>query len=68
MLDNAWTSKYYINILGYQSNITGSNEKNKQVLRVGMDLRFYPFTGMDKDGNVSGVEVDIAKALGKYLG
>lgn len=55
-------------LAGCGRNTTGSNEKNNQVLRVGMDLRFYPFTGMDKDGNVSGVEVDIANALGKYLG
>jgi len=37
-------------------------------LKVGMDLRFYPFTGMDEAGQASGVEVDIAKALGEYLG
>lgn len=36
-------------------------------LRVGMDLRFYPFTGMDESGQASGVEVDMAYALGEYL-
>jgi polar amino acid transport system substrate-binding protein len=45
-----------------------SKDTLKAPLKVGMDLRFYPFTGMDTDGNPSGVEVDIAKALGKYLG
>jgi polar amino acid transport system substrate-binding protein len=51
-----------------ESNTSGNTEKDNQLLRVGMDLRFYPFTGMDEEGKVSGVEVDIAKALGEYLG
>ena len=33
-----------------------------------MDLKYYPFTGMDSDGNPSGIEVDIAEALGEFLG
>jgi len=32
-----------------------------------MDMRFFPFTATDADGNPSGVEVDTAKALGAYL-
>ncbi len=44
-----------------------SCSSNDDTLRVGMDLRFYPFTGMDSKGNPSGIEVDIAKALGEYL-
>ncbi|WP_240843569.1 transporter substrate-binding domain-containing protein [Acidaminobacter sp. JC074] len=43
-------------------------QSDDESLRVGMDLRFYPFTGMDAEGNPSGVEVDISKALGDYLG
>ncbi|MDC7227605.1 MAG: transporter substrate-binding domain-containing protein [Spirochaetales bacterium] len=46
---------------------TGCNNKNDNTLRVGMDLRFFPFTGMDKDGKPAGVEVDIAEALGEYM-
>lgn len=46
----------------------GASASSEDALRVGMDLRFYPFTGMDGEGNASGVEVDVAKALGEYLG
>lgn len=45
-----------------------ASASSEDTLRVGMDLRFYPFTGMDESGLASGVEVDIAKALGEYLG
>ncbi len=41
---------------------------SEETLRVGMDLRFYPFTGMDDSGEPTGIEVDIAYALGQYLG
>ena len=44
--------------------LTGCSKKPDDVLRVGMDLRFFPFTGMDEDGTPAGVEVDIAHALG----
>ena len=33
-----------------------------------MDLKFPPFTEMDENGNSRGIEVDIAKAFGDYLG
>ena len=45
----------------------GQAQAEADILRVGMDLRFYPFTGTDAEGNPAGVEVDIAKALGEYL-
>lgn len=47
--------------------LTGCGKAEDDVLKVGMDLRFFPFTGMDVEGNPSGVEVDIARALGEYL-
>lgn len=53
---------------GCTSSVTETNKKSSDILKVGMDLRFYPFTGMDDKGNPSGVEVDIANALGEYLG
>lgn len=37
-------------------------------LKVAMDLKFPPFTEMDENGNPKGIEVDIAKAFGDYLG
>lgn len=45
----------------------GCSRSGDDTLRVGMDLRFFPFTGMDKSGMPSGVEVDIAQALAEYL-
>ncbi|MCS5421133.1 MULTISPECIES: transporter substrate-binding domain-containing protein [Psychrilyobacter] len=44
------------------------SKEQTETLRVGMDLKFYPFTGSDNNGNPSGIEIDIAEALGEYLG
>ena len=49
-------------------SIMACSKEKTETLRVGMDLRFYPFTGTDQNGDPSGIEVDLAKALGKYLG
>jgi polar amino acid transport system substrate-binding protein len=37
-------------------------------LKVGMDLRWPPFETVDKDGNPTGISVDLAYELGEYLG
>ncbi|MBI2742420.1 MAG: transporter substrate-binding domain-containing protein [Chlamydiales bacterium] len=37
-------------------------------LRVGMELSYYPFESVDDQGKPWGVSVDLAKALGAYLG
>lgn len=37
-------------------------------LKVGMELAYPPFEMSDKEGKPTGVSVDFAKALGKYLG
>ncbi len=37
-------------------------------LRVGMDLQYPPFETVDVDNNPEGISVDIANALGEYLG
>lgn len=48
---------------------TSKNEDNtNEPLKVAMDLKYPPFTSMDEKGNPQGLEVDIAKALGEYLG
>ncbi|MFI3174216.1 MAG: transporter substrate-binding domain-containing protein [Bacillota bacterium] len=39
-----------------------------EVLRVGMDLKFPPYSFMDDDGNPSGFEPDVSYAFGEYLG
>ena len=47
---------------------TNKNSGNDDTLRVGMDLKFYPFMYMDKDGKPVGLEVDMAHAFGEYIG
>lgn len=49
-------------------SMAACTEDKREKLRVGMDLRFYPFTGTNNEGKPAGIEVDIAKALGEYLG
>lgn len=45
-----------------------SNDDTDNVLRVGIDLKFYPFMYMDEDGTLTGLEVDISHAFGEYIG
>ncbi|MGL4362958.1 MAG: transporter substrate-binding domain-containing protein [Cellulosilyticaceae bacterium] len=45
-----------------------SNTENENVLRVAMDLKYPPLTGMDAEGNPEGLEVDLARAFGEYVG
>ena len=45
-----------------------SSPEKSNTLRVGMDLKYFPFTGTDNNGKPTGIEVDIANALGQYLG
>lgn len=42
--------------------------RNQDVLRVGMDLKYPPFETVDLNNNPVGISVDIAYALGEYLG
>ena len=41
---------------------------NKDTLIVGMELKYPPFEMSDEKGNPTGVSVDMANALGKFLG
>lgn len=41
---------------------------DKDVITVGMELKFPPFETVDKDGKPMGVSVDLANALGEKLG
>lgn len=47
------------------SNTTSSNDN---VLRVGMDLKFPPFSYLSDDGEAVGLEPQISKAFAEYLG
>ncbi|ARU49758.1 transporter substrate-binding domain-containing protein [Sulfurospirillum diekertiae] len=60
--------KHLINIfIGLSLFTTFVNSAEKPLI-VGMELQYPPFEMSDKDGTPSGVSVDLAKALGKYLG
>src|SRR5947207_15782299 len=43
-------------------------ENSKDTLIVGMELKYPPFEMTDEQGNPKGVSVDMANALGRYLG
>lgn len=47
---------------------SGQDHQAGEPLKVAMDLKFPPFTGTDENGEPEGLEVDIAYALGEYLG
>ncbi len=53
-----------INLVGCAT----SESDDTEVLRVGMDLSFAPFSYLDDDGNIAGFEPQIAEAFGEYLG
>ncbi len=60
--------KYLINVfIGLSLFTTFVNSAEKPLI-VGMELQYPPFEMSDKDGTPTGVSVDLAKALGKYLG
>ncbi|MGM0502291.1 MAG: transporter substrate-binding domain-containing protein [Bacillota bacterium] len=44
------------------------NVLDKEVIRVGMELKYPPFETKDENGDPQGASVDLAKALGDYLG
>ncbi len=41
---------------------------SEDVLRVGIDLKFYPFMYLDEEGNPTGFEVDISHAFSEFIG
>ncbi|MCY6356877.1 transporter substrate-binding domain-containing protein [Clostridium sp. ZS2-4] len=47
---------------------SGCSSKDDNTLVVGMELAYPPFETTDKDGKPSGISIDLANELGKYLG
>ncbi len=47
---------------------TATDAEGAEVLRVGIDLKFPPFSYLDDDGNPAGFEPLLAEAFGEYLG
>ncbi|HAZ06898.1 MAG TPA: amino acid ABC transporter substrate-binding protein [Acetobacterium sp.] len=50
------------------STASKGTESEKKMLTVGMELAYPPFETKDEQGNPSGISVDLAYALGEYLG
>jgi len=50
------------------STASKGTESKKKTLTVGMELAYPPFETKDEQGNPSGISVDLAYALGEYLG
>lgn len=49
------------------SSISEGSTLDKEVLVVGMDDALAPMGFKDQDGNITGFDVDLAKALGEKL-
>ncbi|ONI45325.1 hypothetical protein AN641_00630 [Candidatus Epulonipiscioides gigas] len=45
-----------------------TQESETDVIKVGVDLKFPPFSYVDDNGAPAGFEVDIAKAFGEFIG
>lgn len=45
-----------------------ADEETSDTLKVGIDLKFPPFSYLDDDGNAAGLEPIIAEAFGEYMG
>jgi polar amino acid transport system substrate-binding protein len=56
------TSVFALSACGEKEDLIPNN-----VLRVGMDLRWPPFETIDTDGKPTGISVDLAYELGRYL-
>lgn len=53
---------------GCSNESAKSKDESKDVLRVGMELKWPPFETLDTDGNPDGISVMLAEELGDYLG
>lgn len=55
-------------LTGCSKKNTAAVQSDKKELVVGMELAYPPFEMTDQKGNPTGISVDLAYALGKYLG
>lgn len=60
----------FVTVLTGCINTNKQSELNndKDILRVGIDLKYYPFMYLDEDEQPTGLEVDISNAFGEYIG
>lgn len=54
-------------LVGCSDNNNLAN-KDDNVLKVGIDLKYYPFMYLNEEGNPAGFEVDISNAFGEFIG
>ena len=45
-----------------------TEETSKEILKVGIDLKYPPFMYLDENGDATGLEPDLARAFAEYLG
>lgn len=55
-------------ILTTLSACSSTPSDEKDILKVGIDLKFPPFMYLDENGTPQGLEVDLAYAFGDYIG
>ncbi len=58
----------WLTLLAALCLLSACSQKPRTDLVVGMELNYPPFEMTDEQGHPSGVSVDLAEALGKYLG
>lgn len=51
-----------------EEEVAGESALDLEVLRVGMDLKFPPFSYLGDDGTAQGLEPVVAEAFGEFLG
>ena len=56
-----------VTVLLFVFSLSACNSADKDVLKVGMELKWAPFEMIDTNGNPTGISVDLAYALGEYL-
>lgn len=52
----------------FATSLLGCSKKDDNTIVIGMELAYPPFETKDDNGNPSGISVDLAYALGEYLG
>ena len=63
-----WNRRFFLFTLAALTVGACRREPDLSVLRVGLDPTYPPFEMRDNAGNLTGVSVDLAEAIGKHLG
>ena len=63
-----WNRRFLLLAMAALASAACKRAPDASVLRVGMDPTYPPFEMRDSAGNLTGVSVDLAEAIGKHLG